>query len=88
MRASEVLAALDKQGFRPATFPELLALDGQDPYLYQVYSVVAPGSVREEMDGDILVPAISEYNEKKMIASTWLTYRFNTDRWRCAAVRK
>jgi hypothetical protein len=88
MRAGEVLAGLDKRSFRPATLPELLSLDAQKPNLYQAYSIVAPGSVREESHGDLLVPALGEINGRKWITSTWLTYRANTDRWRCAAVSK
>jgi hypothetical protein len=45
MESEEVLRELDKQGLRPATLPELLALGAQHPYLQRRFPIVALGLV-------------------------------------------
>ncbi len=46
MESEAVLRELDKQGLRPASLPELLALGAQHPYLQRKFPIVALGSFR------------------------------------------
>lgn len=83
MELEDVIREMDKEGCRPATIEELLALGEAHPDLQKKFSVVAPGS-KWEFSGGVAIP---------MTNWSWLTlYWFGRTTWmsayRAAAVPK
>lgn len=51
MASEDVIKEMDKQGYRPAELPELLALGAKHPDEQKKYPIIALGSVWQDWDG-------------------------------------
>ena len=65
MSTDNVLKELDRQGYRPATLPELLAFGAKYPEKQREFPIIAIGSVLLHSDGDRCVPCLGEGSLKK-----------------------
>jgi len=58
MKSDQVIARMRKEGYRPATIAELLALGVSQPELQKQFPIIALGSVWRFPDGGRLVPCL------------------------------
>lgn len=86
MSTDEVLADLDKQGYRPATLKELLALGEKHPDLQREFPIIALGSVWRRPDGRVC-PYLDRDGSERGLSLRWIDRRWDDD-CRFAAVRK
>jgi len=63
----DVLKELDKEGYRPATLIELLALAEIDPELQRQFSIVSLGSPWEDYDDHYTVPYIYTIDSERKL---------------------
>ena len=89
MSTDAVLADLDKNGLRPATIDELLALgaDSKTRDLQRQFPIIALGSVWQSLGGHRYCPYLRTYGSKRRLRLLWLDYDFDVI-CRFAAVRK
>jgi len=85
--SEEALQEMDKQGFRPATIEELLALGSAYPELQRKFPIAALGSVWQDPNGYRHVPCLGESVSRRSLHLHWLGGGWGGD-WRFAAVRK
>lgn len=87
MASEEVLARLDKDGYRPAELPEFLAFGATYPEVQRQFSVVGLGSAWKDRKGYRNVPCLYEASEARYLDLHWWD-----DGWyshsRFAAIRK
>lgn len=69
MTSDEAKRELDKQGLRPATVQELLALGAQYPDLQRRFSIVALGSERAVRDGEREAPTLWGFITRDAVVS-------------------
>ncbi len=68
----DAIAEMDRQGFRPATLPELLALGAVKPELQKEFFIVAFGSRWQFPPGGILnVPVLSWNAQERRLRLDW-----------------
>lgn len=84
IESEEVLRELDKQGLRPATLPEILALGAQHPYLQRKFPIVALGLT---WHGGRVVACLWGDARNRGLGFDWLGIRWD-GLHRFAAVRK
>ena len=87
MSTDEVLAELDKQGYRPATLKELLAIGEKHPDLQKEFPIFALGSVWQDPNGRRYCPFLDGGGSKRYLGLDWFDRRWD-GRCRFAAVRK
>jgi hypothetical protein len=87
MESDDVLHELDKQGLRPATLPELLALGEKHPELQRQFPIVALGSVWRRLFGDRRVACLYGHVGGRRLRLNWFDGRWCGD-CRFAAVSK
>ncbi len=87
VKSKEVLEEMEKQGFRPATLPELLALGAADRELQKEFPIVALGSRWRNPNGDLDVPILDWYGLKRALNLNWFGHDWN-ELCRFAGVRK
>lgn len=87
MSTDEVLADLDKQGYRAATLKELLALGEKHPDLQREFPIIGLGSVWQGSDGNRCCPCLSWGVSERSLGLRWIDSRWRDD-CRFAAVRK
>ena len=87
MSTDEVLAELDKQGYRPATLKELLAIGEKHPDLQKEFPIFALGSVWQNPSDGRGCPCLSGGGSKRRLILDWIDFRWD-GRCRFAAVRK
>jgi hypothetical protein len=78
---------LDRQGLRPATLKELLALGATYPDLQRKDLIVALGSTWRPSDGDVSVPDLDGDGSLRSLHLGWWGGGWRSH-WRFAAVRK
>lgn len=86
MSSEKVIAEMDKEGFRPCTIEELLAIGEQHPELQRKFPMVALGSVAE-LDGDRSVAYLGRNDSKRKLRLHWFGPGW-PDIYRFPAVRK
>lgn len=57
-RSKDAISGMDKEGFRPATLMELLALGTVYPELQRQFPIIALGSVGRDSGGHLCVPCL------------------------------
>ena len=87
MSSEEVIAEMDKEGYKPATIWDLLGLAIRKPDLQRKFSIVALGSVCKDCVGDRDVPCLYEDSGDRRLSlrhfhGDWV------DDYRFAGVRK
>ena len=87
MSTDEVLAELDKQGYRPATLKELLAIGEKHPDLQKEFLIFALGSVWQSPRVDRGCPYLGRGGSLRSLGLGWIGGRW-CGRCRFAAVRK
>lgn len=85
IHSDEVIAEMEKAGFRPARIEELLALGAQRPALQKKFPIACLGSVYDEHS----VPVLdwSEAGQWRFMGLCWDGHGWE-ERWRFAAVRR
>jgi len=71
MRSYRVLAEIKKQGYRPATLPELLALGASQPELQRQFPIVCLGSAWWSPCGDRGVPCLGWDSSGRCLNLSW-----------------
>lgn len=84
--SQEAIDRMDKEGYRPATIAELLALGAQYPDLQQKFPVVALGSCAEVL-GVRRVPDLDGWSGRRGLSLGWFGSRWH-DSCCFASVRK
>ena len=87
MSTDEVLAELDKQGYRPATLKELLPLGEKYPNLQREFPIIALGSVWRDSNGNRFCPYLGRDGSERNLDLRWVGRRWG-DGCRFAVVRK
>ncbi|MBI4090447.1 MAG: hypothetical protein HY422_00305 [Candidatus Komeilibacteria bacterium] len=72
MSTDAVLAAIDAQGYRPATIEELLAFGAKYPELQREFPIVALGSVWRHWRGDRHVAYLSRDGDGRGLDLHWI----------------
>lgn len=87
IRSGDVIKELDRQGLRPATLKELLALGVARPDLQRIDPIVALGSKWRDSGGRVGVPCLDgDGGCRRLVLALW---RGDWDlHWRFVAVRK
>ena len=85
--SEDAVKELDRQGLRPATLRELLALGVAQPDLQRNNPIVALGSTWRGSDGLVLVPYLYGSESYRSLGLRWW-YGVWRSRWPFAAVRK
>jgi len=83
----DVLAELERRGFRPANLAELLALGATYPDTQRQFPIIALGSVWQHPYGHRSVPCLYEDDGKRGLNLDWIGYDWHA-RCRFAVVRK
>ncbi len=84
--SDEALAAMEREGLRPATFAELLAFSLKYPELQRQFPIVALGS-SALIRGDRRVPYLDGHSRVRNLRLNWVGRAWNAD-CRFLAVRK
>lgn len=87
MSTDKVLADLDKQGYRPTTLKELLALGEKHPDLQREFPIIGLGSVWQYSNGYRYCPYLYWDGSERYLDLYWVGNRWY-DCCRFAAVRK
>lgn len=87
MTTGQVLAELEKTGYRPATLKELLALGEKHPDPQREFPIIAPGSVWQDPNGCRHCPYLDGSGSEHRLVLHWIDCRWGS-RCRFAAVRK
>lgn len=88
IESDEVIAEMDRQGFRPDNIEELLALGEQHPELQRMFLIVGLGSVWLNSNGKRNVPSLYENsNCNRGLDLPWFDYGWGGD-YRFAGARK
>lgn len=82
--SEDIISAMDRQGFRPASLEELLALGAAYPDLQRENPIVALGSTYPIDQG---VPCLSRNDGYRRLSLIWFEGDWGPS-WRFAAVRK
>lgn len=77
MSTDEVLAELDKQGFRAATLKEILALGEKQPDLQKDFPIIGLGSVWQDPGGDRGCPYLSRDGSERSLSLRWVDNRWS-----------
>jgi hypothetical protein len=85
--SEDAIKELDRQGLRPATLKELLALGVAQPDLQRSNPIVALGSMWPDSSGDVGVPYLSGDESNRSLSLRWWSGDWNSS-WQFAAVRK
>lgn len=85
--SEDAVKELDRQGLRPATLKELLALGSTYPDLQRKDLIVALGSTWRGSDGRVSVPCLGGVGSRRGLRLTWWGGVWGSG-WRFAAVRK
>ena len=85
--SEDAVKELDRQGLRPATLRELLALGVAQPDLQRNNPIVALGSRWRDSIGRVLVPYLDGRGSSRFLYLDWWGGGWLSD-WRFAAVRK
>lgn len=85
--SEDVVRKLDRQGLRPATLKELLALGITQPDLQRSNPIFALGSVWRGSSDDVEVPHLYGLDDSRNLDLDWWSGDWPSD-WRFAAVRK
>lgn len=86
MSSEDVVSAMDKDGFRPATLRELLAYAVKNPDEQRKYPIVGLGSIWSRGD-DRLVPCLRLHGSGRELSLGWWSDGWG-GRYRFLAVRK
>lgn len=86
MSSDNVIAEMDKEGFRPCTIEELLAIGEQHPELQRKFPLVALGSVAE-IDGNRSVACHGRFDSRRGLSLDWFDVDWDGV-YRFPAVRK
>ena len=87
MTSEEVIQEMDKQGYRPAELPELLAFGAKYPDEQRKYPIVALGSVYQYWDGDRYVSYLWRGDGERDLGLIWFGVGWGAS-FRFAGVRK
>src|SRR5258706_2548056 len=87
INSEDVVKELDRQGLRPATLKELLALGASYPDLQRKDLIVALGSTWRDSGGDVRVPDLRSCGSNRYLHLSWWAGVWRSF-WRFAAVRK
>ncbi|MBI4993860.1 hypothetical protein HZC33_02815 [Candidatus Wolfebacteria bacterium] len=87
MDTNEALVELDKQGYRPITLKELLALGEEHPNLQREFPIVALGSVWQSPRGGRGCTFLGRYDLDRRLFLGWIVGRWDC-LYRFGAVRK
>ncbi len=85
--SEEVLEEMEREGFRPATLPELLALGAADRELQKEFPIVALGSRWRSPDGYLVVPFLHWFGLRRNLDLGWFESDWH-ESCRFAGVRK
>lgn len=85
--SEDAVKELDRQGLRPATLKELLALGIAQPDLQRSNPIVALGSVWRDSAGYVRVPGLRGADDYRRLDLSWWRGDWGSY-WRFAAVRK
>ncbi len=85
--SKDAIAEMDKDGFRPATLEELLALGEKHPELQRQFPIVALDSVWSDPDGNRFVPCLGVGGGGRELLLHWFGLDWGA-RYRFLAVRK
>jgi len=84
----EVIAELERAGYRPAELEDLLALGATYPNLQRRFPIMALGSIFTSPDGQRWAPCISREGDNRICSLCGLKGGLPHPRWRFAAVPK
>ena len=87
IKSEAAISEMDKDGYRPATIKELLALGASYPELQKHFPVVALGSVWRNPDGHLQVPCLDWHGAGRLLDLDLLGLNWG-DKHRFAAVLK
>src|SRR5258706_720221 len=87
INSEDVVKELDRQGLRPATLKELLALGASYPDLQRKDLIVALGSTWRDSGGRVRVPCLGGGESNRDLRLFWWDGDWSSY-WRFAAVRK
>lgn len=87
IESDDAIVEMDKQGYRPATIEELLALGEKYPKLPKEFPIIALGSVWRNPDGDRSVPYLYWLILERNLNLGWFDDRWNAS-CRFLALRK
>lgn len=89
MESGDVIAEMNKEGYRPAAIEELAALGREYPDLQRQFPIVAMGSVWQGSDGYRFVPCLFRFGSERSrsLDLYWFDLRWSAP-FRFAAVRK
>ena len=88
MHTDAILAELDRRGFRPALYEEILAFAAKYTDEQRKYPIVALGSVCQD-DGDLDSPYVFEVDVGRYLNMYWIDNPYPSNRnYRFLAVRK
>ncbi len=87
MTSEQVIAEMDKQGFKPASIEELLALGSSKPDLQKQFPIIALDSVWRNPNGRRCVPCLYYDGSRRKLDLDWFDFSW-FPRYRFAAVRK
>ena len=88
IESDDVITEMDKQGYRPATIEELLALDEKYPDLQKEFLIIALGSVWRRPSGDRDVPCLRWNGSERGLDLYWFDGKRYVADWRFLAIRK
>ena len=71
MSSGQVIAEMEKAGYRPAKIEELLALAEFHPELQREFPIIALGSVWRSPVGDLNVPYLNRYDSRRGLRLDW-----------------
>ena len=87
MSTDAVLAAIDAQGYRPATIEDLLAFGAKYPELQREFPIVALGSVWQNWFGNRYVAYLYRVGDKRNLDLYWFVHDWRA-LYRFLVVRK
>ena len=87
MSSEDAIKEMDKDGFRPATINELLAIGEAQPELQKQFPIVALGSLWRRAGGSRSVPVLSQGSSERGLDLRWFERDWDGV-FRFAALRK
>lgn len=85
--SEDAIREMEREGFRPGTLAELLALGEAQPELQKQFPVIALSSVWRDSDGDRRVPGLRWGGGRRELRLFWFEFDWDAD-CRFLAVRK